>query len=656
MPRGRLSLTVCGLLLAALLLVPAAAIADDVNDEVRSAYDLAHKMLRKGDRASLEKAFSALDTRKDEALDSVDYWTLFARVWKALEKSDSELWDTVVKQRQDAAPKSPVFCLARAQMQEDGEERGKFIEAALARNPRSIRARTAKAVYLLDQDEEDAGWELLEAVVEDDPYAEGALYALARLALSDGLPEEAVEHLDKALEKHQSARLHHLKAMAYQRWAKNDADKLPAALDAAAQALGMDPSDEHIKLYNELLKQTGDAATAAKALKIHFERTKLPMLGALLAESAFRAGDYEGTIMGLEASTGNDLSRLKGLAVAYARLGRRAEAQRAATKVKQVDAQGVLFAAAIDLHVGDADGVKSRLGALADEESKALRAQAHAWAGEVGALESLVAKDAASGTRAGEDALIALLQARLIQKMGGEFASAVRKKLIEARFAAGRKIVSQARVEDTDLGEAKTAGWPVRAVTYMRSSCGKMWRPPTDGARASTTFFFSSGDSKPSVAQGIGAVSDCAEDKERTFHFNKKESKTRNGMFELFTNQEKLADFEPAETAFAAGCAACVAGDADKATAAFTKALKVEPNWHRAKVFRAVMQALGPNAEKRDASTDAGKALAAWPDDFEARRMVVFLRAWAGDVGIQGEIDALAEREAQYNERDLNAL
>ncbi len=654
----RVSIALGSVLLAALLALPAPVVADDVNDEVRTAFDLGIKMLRKGDRASMEKGFRALDTRKDEALDSVDYWALYARLWKSLKKSESELWDTIVKQRQNAAPKSPVFCLVRARMTEDDEARGKLLDAALERNPKSIRARTAKAIFLLKGDDEDTGYEMLETIVEDDPYAEGALIALAELSLSDGLPEEAIEYIDKALEKHESAKLHHLKALAFRRWAKNDNKKLEKALDSAARALGMDPTDEFIKLYNELLKKTGDAATAAKALKVHFDRTRHPTLGALLAESAFKAGDYEGTVMGLNAADGNDPARLKGLAVAYARMGKKAEAQRAASKVKEVDAQGVLFAAAIDMHLGDAAGVKRRLGSLADADSKRMRAEAHAWLGEVDPLTSLVSKDAASGTRAGEDGLVALLQARLIRKMGDDFAAAVRKRVIEARFAAGRKIAPQASGYNTDLGKAKTEGWPARAITYMRAACGKRWGPPAGGARLSMTWFLSMGNNeKPAVAQGISAVSECGKDKERSFHFNKKESKdSRSGFVELFGNRGKLADFKPAEKAFAEGCAACVEGKAEAAVAAFTKVLTIEPNWYRARVFRAVMQALGPGAEKRDAAKDAGEALESWPDDFEARRMVLFLRAWAGDVGVQGEIDALAEREAQYNERDLNSL
>jgi tetratricopeptide (TPR) repeat protein len=641
------------LLLLALLAVPAPARADDVTDEVRSAYDLARKMLRKADRASLEKGWQALEARKDEALDSIDYWSLYARLWLKLDKGESQLWDGIVKPRQEAAPKSPIFCLVRARLAADEDARGNYIDAALERSPKSIRARTAKAEHLLESDE-DAAWEMLQRILEDDPHAEGALVAMARLALSDGLPQEAIEHLDKALERTPSAELHHLKALAYERWAKNDDSVLGKGLDAAAQAMGMDPTQEHIEHFNELLKQTGDAATATKTLRVHFERTKLPLLGALLAESAFQAGDYAATIMGLSAAEGDDPARLKGLAVAHARLGHAAKAKAAAAKVKNVDSRGVLFAARIDLHLGDASAVAKRLGSLADADARSLRAQAHAWLGETGELRALVGELAAAGSREGEDSLLAYLQAQIVERMGAEFAEAVRKKLLKARFAAAGQVVPQAEVEGADLGEAKTGGWTNRAVTYVRARCGRHFRAPTQDAVASVNFDFS--DRSLSVVQQIEATSDCANDGKRSFRFNVKKVERGDDGSVIFGSLGDLGDFDPVQAAFAQGCAACVAGKADAAAASFTKALDLEPAFYRARVFRAVIKALGPGAEKRDAAKDAGKALEKWPDDFEARRMVVFLRAWAGDVGLDGEIEALSKREARYNERDLNAL
>ena len=52
----------------------------------------------------------------------------------------------------------------------------------------------------------------------------------------------------------------------------------------------------------------------------------------------------------------------------------------------------------------------------------------------------------------------------------------------------------------------------------------------------------------------------------------------------------------------------------------------------------------------------AREAVKPWTDDFELRRLVIYLRAWAGDAELQAEIDDLAAREAQYTTRKLSAL
>ena len=141
-----------------------------------------------------------------------------------------------------------------------------------------------------------------------------------------------------------------------------------------------------------------------------------------------------------------------------------------------------------------------------------------------------------------------------------------------------------------------------------------------------------------------------------SFSYNARAIKDENGGFSVFSNPEKLADFKPAEVAFAKACGAYVAGDLSAAEAAFGEALLAEPNWSRIKVLRAVMRALAPDAEKRAEARDARKALEPWTDDFALRRLVICLRAWAGDAELLAEVDALAEREAQYNVRDVEAL
>jgi len=140
----KFGVSIGALLLLGLVLCPApAAQAGDVGDLVRSAYDAGLKLFEQGDRASLERAFKTLDTRKDEALDSIDYWTLYARVWLALDKGAEALWTTVVAERQAAQPTSTVFDLARARTEKDAEKKHAAIDAALKRNKKSVPARVA---------------------------------------------------------------------------------------------------------------------------------------------------------------------------------------------------------------------------------------------------------------------------------------------------------------------------------------------------------------------------------------------------------------------------------------------------------------------------------------------------------------------------------
>jgi hypothetical protein len=162
---------------------------------------------------------------------------------------------------------------------------------------------------------------------------------------------------------------------------------------------------------------------------------------------------------------------------------------------------------------------------------------------------------------------------------------------------------------------------------------------------------------KATVGQSVSGEAECGGEKSTcTFVFNETESKSQDGWIRVLTEEKELGDFEPAEKSFATGCAAYAAGRLDGAKAAFQKALVAEPNWSRIKVLRSVMQSLGPGAEKRADAREAKAAAELWTDDFELRRLVIYLRAWAGDAELKDEIEALAEREAQYNVRNLAAL
>jgi len=169
------------LFLGLLLFLPATARAGDVNAEVQAAYTAGRGLFAKADRGSYERAFGVLDTRKDEALGSIDYWTLYARVWLALEKGTDALWTGVVAERQALNEASPVFDLVRARVATKPDERRRWIGAARKRAPDDVRASVALAVFLLDQEEEDEADELLDKILETHPACEGALLAKARL-------------------------------------------------------------------------------------------------------------------------------------------------------------------------------------------------------------------------------------------------------------------------------------------------------------------------------------------------------------------------------------------------------------------------------------------------------------------------------------------
>ncbi len=657
-PRG----WTAALALLVLLLLPATAAhaGDDVPDGVQPAYDAGLGLFKKGERADLEKALALLDERKDEALDSIDYWTLYARIWKGLKKDDAALWDGIVKERQAKAPKSTVFDLAHARVSKDAKAKRRWIDSALKRNKKDLMARTALGVLLLSEGEDDDGAEILEGVLEDEPGCVGAAMGLAELSLEEGFPDEAIEVLEDTLRERKDARLYFLVAKCHERRAKDkDREKhMGKALDAAAQALGMLPCEAHIQLYDQLLKKSGDAATAAKALKEHYAKTKHPMLAALPAESAFKAGDYEGALLGLKAA-GDDLTVVKGLAVSHARLGQKEQALGVGKKILEMDSLGRLFVARMAVMLGDAAAAQKTLGSLADAEAKMIRARAHAWAGEAAPILKLGAKEIRKGSRVGEDYLTLWFQARLFEKLGAQLAPEMRKKLLHARFSAAKGILPQAWSHSADLGAVKTEGWPRRAVTYFRSSCGTHFK--VDGEWFGRSFDMDSEGGMMSIYRSAGGKTKCGE-REQHFQakFNgKKKKATGNGFIEFFNDDSrnsKLGDFGPAEKAFAEACSAWLDGDSEKAETACAKALRIEPGFSRVKTFRSLARALAPDGERRADAKDATESVKPWTDDFELRRAVILLRAWAGDAGFGDEIVALSKREGGMNVRDLAGL
>ncbi|MDF1700250.1 MAG: hypothetical protein P1V36_03740, partial [Planctomycetota bacterium] len=160
------------------------------------------------------------------------------------------------------------------------------------------------------------------------------------------------------------------------------------------------------------------------------------------------------------------------------------------------------------------------------------------------------------------------------------------------------------------------------------------------------------------IYRSVSGKAECGgEDQGFELRFNGREKKTTNrGWIEFLGSDDevKLADFAPAEKAFGEACAAWVAGDHEAAEQAAGKALRVEPSVTR--VYRSLARALAPSGERRADAKDAAKSVELWRDDFELRRAVLLLRAWAGDAGLGEAMTALAEREAAMNVRHIGGL
>jgi hypothetical protein len=239
--------------------------------------------------------------------------------------------------------------------------------------------------------------------------------------------------------------------------------------------------------------------------------------------------------------------------------------------------------------------------------------------------------------------------------MDADLADAVRKKLLEARFAAGAQLLAQANPHEVDLGNAVSAGWPLRALTWFRSRCGSFFQPTGDGVGMHMTM----GDGGPSkMSSSVSGEAACGSEKDScTFTFNARETKSIEGFFRVLEEDTiELKDFAPAEQAFAAGCKAFAAGKGAEVEGHFRRALDIEPNWNRISALLAVMRALRSGEERRADAREAAEAAKTWTDDFELRRLVIYLRAWAGDAELEAEIKDLAQREAQYSVRNLSAL
>lgn len=106
----------------------------------------------------------------------------------------------------ETAQDSPLDAVAALQSAVDSYNEGEFFNAenALAdlvkADPGNTEARKALALALSAQGRNDEAIEQYRAVLETDPEDHVALYRMALLERLTGAPEEAVEHLERAVE------------------------------------------------------------------------------------------------------------------------------------------------------------------------------------------------------------------------------------------------------------------------------------------------------------------------------------------------------------------------------------------------------------------------------------------------------------------------
>jgi tetratricopeptide (TPR) repeat protein len=631
-----------GLVALVLLLgVPAAARADDVPDPVRKEYADAKALLARGDPKSVEAAFEGVRRIQDRASASVDYWDLFVRVWRAQKRPEESLWKEVTGPREAAMPGSAVFDLLRARLEDDPDKRRAHLEAAVAREPKSVPARLALARQQRAEGNDGDAEDTVEAALEVEPGCEQALVMKGDLMLEGGRARSAMEFAREALATRDLPGLHALLARALERLAENEPRLREEAAKEAEKAVAMRPDAEAVATLAALLDAHGETARAVGLLKTHFERTREPLLGGILGAMAFRQGDYDAAVKALGAATAPDAKSAKALALAHARRGRAKEAAAALARVLALDPGATEFACGIDLLLGDTAALRARLAGEEDDASRPWLLRAFGWEGNGGEILKRAHESVRSGTREGEEDLLLLLEARAFTRLGAG-GGAARRRLLQARWKAAGDGVPEVEVPTEEPPvKANTHGFMERHVSYRRSVCGDWFRP--SDADVSITL----GPGGFGMAVGVTGFSPCAREKEREFRFTVPGG---DGGFE-----RRDAEWEEASKAFAEGCSALVTEAGDKAYAAFSRALAKEPGWGRAKLLRAAAGILGNAADATTSAREALEAGRALVDDFEGRRLAALLATIAG-VDPARDLEDFARREEAFAGRRIADL
>jgi tetratricopeptide (TPR) repeat protein len=627
--------------LAVLLWLPAPGRADDVPADVRALYDQAVVEMGKGDA---KRAHSTLNKARTKNPDSVDFWDLYVRVWRALEKPEDVLWTRIIAKHETDMPRSPAFALLRARLAGTPEERLGHLNAAIERAPDALEPRLLLAHAHVAAGDDELAEEVLDAILAKDPGNERALVTKGELMIASGFSRSAAEYAEETLKAHDLPGLHDLAARALLLVAENDAAVVEKAITHARGAVSGRADPAYVLTLAGLLDRTGKTAEAVTLLADHEGKSGATELSAALGRIAFRTGDYENAARGLGKAAATDAASARGLALAHARRGAAGPAREALALLVAHDKTAHAFAARVELLLDDPAAARKRLEGATGDVALA-RLEAAAWAGDVaGAGQNLGA--AADGTREGEEALLQLAIARVMAKLGPK-AAPTRKALRAARHDAAKRGVAGAALPEFEPSTAaQSFGFMQRWVTYRRSLCGGWFAPqgmsPIAGSKV---------DGEPAIGTGVVASAECPEDAQRVFPFN---AQKMSGGSITITMDPKEEVWTAASDAFTAGAAAFVAGDLAKADASFAAALEKEPSWARASLFRAAAIAL-QGADLPGAAALAKTAAESLPDDFAGRELAVLIRALAAE-DVKAEVAALGERAESYAPRKVEGL
>ena len=623
---GRLA--IFPVLLLLLVALPPAPLAhgDDVPEAGRKEYDKAIEYVAAGGAKNLKKAFSALSRIKDKAPRSVDYWYLYVKVSRELNKPEKTIW-SIVGKREAKFPKCPSFDLLRARLESDPEKKREHVQKAAEKAPDLPGPKLMLAEMFLADDDPDEASEIIDAVLEKHPDNEKAMVLKGHVELAGGYHGAALEYANEQLKKKDLPALHHLKARAYVGMhEENDSDVLQEALGCAKKAVEGASEDAFVATLAYIHNKLGDVAAATNAVEAQYKKSGSPEMAALLGGYAVRSGRYAAAVPALASVAARDADAARLLVQAYARLGNAKKARAALVGLleKESGVETKLLAANIEGHFGSPKAGLGHLEGVDDDTAIRPRVFLHIAAGEHDAAMAIVDKLRDDDDWSSHDSLsLMVMHAHLAKGMGGAAAGA-RGKLRQAQVKAAKAGFDRPAVRKKPLEmEAKTQFLMQKAVTYFRSSQGESFEfaggpqpdvSSTDGSTITLSHLVA-GDAKGPPA-------------ERLFiRFNARTLKSEGGNT---TIDLTLADGAPALAAYNEGMQALRDGKYTEAAASFAKTVEAEPHWHRAVLGKAVATSLATPGERGAVAKEALKALRAWPDDFGARYVALLMAAWSG--------------------------